>query len=68
MRRLAIAIRSWQDCLRGESGDSAMDTMDTTTPTSQLPHKLGGTPALQARAVTHLISFTRSSKKLSFEN
>ena len=49
MRRLAIAIRSWQDCLRGVTGDSAVDTMDTTTSTPQLPHKLGGTPALQAR-------------------
>ena len=47
MRRLAIAIRSWQDCLRGVSGDSAVDTMDTTSSSSQLPHKLGGTPALQ---------------------
>jgi dynein heavy chain 1 len=48
MRRLAIAIRSWQDCLRGVTGDSAVDTMDTTTSTPQLPHELGGTPALQA--------------------
>ena len=48
MRRLAIAIRAWQDCLRGVTGDSAVDTMDTTSSTPQLPHKLGGTPALQA--------------------
>ena len=46
MRRMAIAIRAWQDCLRGVSADSAVDTMDTTS-TPQLPHKLGGTPALQ---------------------
>ena len=45
MRRMAIAIKAWQDCLRGVSADSTVDTMDTTS-TPQLPHKLGGTPAL----------------------
>ena len=52
MRRMAIAIRSWQDCLVGV-GDSAVDTMDTTS-TPQLPHKLGGTPALQVSGKRHL--------------
>ena len=46
MKRMAIAIRAWQDCLLGVNADTAVDTMDTIS-TPQLPHKLGGTPALQ---------------------
>lgn len=47
MKRMAIAIRAWQDSLLGVNADSAVDTMDTTTPSHQMPHKLGGTPAMQ---------------------
>ena len=47
MKRMAIAIRAWQDCLLGVNAESSVDTMDTTTSSPQLPHKLGGTPALQ---------------------
>ena len=48
MRRMAIAIRAWQDCLLGVSVDTAtVDTTDTTPSSSQTPHHLGGTPALQ---------------------
>ena len=45
MRRLAMAIQSWQESLLGVSAEAVVDTMDTTA--SQLQHKLGGTPALQ---------------------
>ena len=45
MRRLAIAIHAWQNCLLGVNADSTVDTMDTTS-APQPAHKLGGTPAL----------------------
>lgn len=47
MKRMAIAIRAWQDSLLGVNADSVVDTMDTTISSPQMPHKLGGTPAMQ---------------------
>ena len=48
MRRMAIAIKAWQDCLLGVNAELSVDTMDTTS-APQPAHKLGGTPDLQVR-------------------
>ena len=48
IRRLALAILSWMQCLQGVSSDSIVDTTMDTTPTSaQTQVKLGGTPELE---------------------
>ncbi len=46
--RLSLAICSWTEVLTGDSSEHGVDTtMDTTPTTTQLPHKLGGTPELE---------------------
>jgi len=47
IRRLALAILSWMQCLQGVSSDSIVDTMDTTPTSAQTQVKLGGTPELE---------------------